>query len=397
MRWIFFPPVISLVFLIITTLFHDRMAAMPLPSQIWGMTVGAYVCLCALSLYHLVRDEDKYNAGLSALAQGLIISVMSLQLGVMFMSWIGLVLFLTGLLITFFYATRESAQIPMLAPMIAAEESDDGVFKRVDSLIEKLAFPICYTDNTGVIAGATTKFLEALGSPKEEVLGNIINDLLPIDDEEIMLDSGKWTITQKKEGARFYFSLTPILAEKTAAAALRPNAQASVMLFDDATGLFTNEYRKIRGIQEVSRSQRYKRPLSGLLLQLEFEPNPEVSLTEEQRAMLEAAFKTKVVSVLRTTDCGFLLEDGKIEVLMPETPIAGAKTLFNKLTALTQDVFDEGIRTAVNPRVAGGMTFFNGSTKMDYTAFSMALEDTLAKHKQSVASGKSKNKAASPV
>jgi len=125
MRWIFFPPVISLVFLIITTLFHDRMAAMPLPSQIWGMTVGAYVCLCALSLYHLVRDEDKYNAGLSALAQGLIISVMSLQLGVMFMSWIGLVLFLTGLLITFFYATRESAQIPMLAPMIAAEESDD--------------------------------------------------------------------------------------------------------------------------------------------------------------------------------------------------------------------------------------------------------------------------------
>jgi PAS domain S-box-containing protein len=343
------------------------------------MTIAAYVCLCAMSLFLIMRDEDRYNYGISSLAQGLLLSVMSMQFGVTFMSWIGLVLFLTGLVQVFFYATRRSAYES--APQATNPDDGESVFKRVDSLIEKLALPMCYTDNKGIIAGATASFCEAVGHSAEDIMGEVISDVLPMDSDEAVLDSGKWWIAQEQEGARHYFSLRPTSDGKPAQAPA-PDAPGGVAIYDKATGLYTDEYRKIRGPEEVSRAQRYKRPLSGILLALTFEPSVDVKLTKEQEYMLDNAFKTKVQSALRTTDCGFLMADGRTQLLLPETPQAGTKTLLSRIITLPQDIFDEAIRTAINPRVKGGMFFYNGATRMEYGIFSAALEESFIKSRE---------------
>ena len=386
MRWIHFPPVFSFVFLIITALLRDRGAAVALPPPVWGMIVAAYVCLCALSIFNIVRNDNKYNTGTFSLTQGLMISALSVQFGVRFLSWIGLILFLFGLMMMFFYATRDKAYI-QTTPVISADSgvSAVGAFERADNLFEKLALPICYTDNTGTIVWATESFCEALGQDVEDIFGAAINEFLPIDKEETVLKSGRWGITQKKENSRFYFSLTPIYDEKQAEAPA-PEPATGVSIYDKATGLYTDEYRKIRGPEEVSRAQRYKRPLSGLLLSLTFEPSSTVTMTKEQEDMLSDAFKIRVQAALRTTDCGFLMPDSKMQVLLPETPQAGAKTLLSRIIVMPQDIFDEEIRSAVNPKVAGGMFFYNGTTRMEYGIFSAALEEAVAKNKKGAAS-----------
>lgn len=130
------------------------------------------------------------------------------------------------------------------------------------------------------------------------------------------------------------------------------------------------------------RAQRYKRSLSGMLLELMFNPGEGIKISDEQKAMLNNAFATKVKSALRAMDCGFFMEDRfRIQLLLPETPQAGAKTLMSRLLLLPQDVFEEEIRAAVNPKVKAGMFFYNGATKMEYGIFSATLEEAFTKSK----------------
>ena len=374
MRWIFFPPVFSFVFLIIAAALSNRTMAVSVPPTVWGMTIAAYVSLCALSIFYIIKGDDKYTTGISMLTQGLMLSVMSMQFGVMFMSWTGLVLFLIGLMLIFSYATHKSESV--VVKPVTSPDDGAGAFKRIDSLVEKLELPVCYTDNKGVIAGATKKMCETLGIGEDEVLGAVISKFLPLDSEEVVLESGRWEITQKKEGARYYFSLRQIPDERPPETQAPAPAPGGMLLYDNTTGLYTDEYRKIRGPEEVSRAQRYKRPLAGLLLSLTFDPGLDVKLTEEQETMLDDAFKTRVHNALRTTDCGFLMSEGRVQVLLPETPQNGAKTLLSRIITMPQDIFDEEIRTAVNPRVQGGMFFYNGTTRMEYGIFSAALEES---------------------
>jgi hypothetical protein len=375
MKWLSFPPLISFILLILSALFHSRAAEVHVPEMVWGMTIAAYMCLCALWLFFTIRAENRYNQGISILTQGLLLPVMAMRFGVTFMSWIGLVFFLAGLMMVFFYATRRGKSATH--PQQSAEAGEVSSFKRVDALLEKLDMPACYTDNNGTVAWATSGFCEAVGRDPDSVMGRVISDLLPMDSEEAVLESGKWLMTQEKEGSRHYFSLRRTHDSKPAPA---PDDRS---IYDKATGLYTDYYRKIRGPEEVGRAQRYKRPLSGLLIGLSFEPANDLKLPNEQKIMLDNAFKSRVQSVLRTTDCGFLLQDGRIQLLLPETPQAGAKTLLNRIMMLPQDLFDDNIRTAVNPRVKGGMFFYNGASRMEYGIFSAAMEESYVKTKDS--------------
>ncbi|MDR1509589.1 MAG: PAS domain-containing protein [Synergistaceae bacterium] len=369
------------MFLMLSALFHNRAAEVYVPEAVWGMTFAAYMCLCSLWLFFTMRGEDKYNQGISILTQGLLLPVMAMRFGVIFMSWIGLVFFLAGLIMVFFYATRRGMSPQPLRRN--AETSEAGSYKRVDDLLEKLALPACYTDNNGTITWATSSFCAAVGREPDGVTGRIISDLLPMDSEEAILESGRWLLTQEKEGARHYFSLRPIQDGKPPLAPAADISPEDRPIYDKATGLYTDDYRKIRGPEEVSRAQRYKRPLSGLLIGLTFEPGNDVKLSNDQKIMLDNAFKSRVQAVLRTTDCGFLTSDGRIQVLLPETPQTGAKTLLSRIIVLPQDLFETNIRTAINPRVKSGLFFYNGASRMEYGIFSAALEESYVKSKES--------------
>jgi hypothetical protein len=224
----------------------------------------------------------------------------------------------------------------------------------------------------------------------------MITDFIPIDGEEVTLGSGNWWLTQEHDGARYYFMLSPTPDGKPQQAAPLEAVQDERFksIYDSATGLYTDGYRKIRGTEEVSRAQRYKRPLSGLLVAISFEPSSDANLTREQVEILDGTFKSRVQAALRITDCGFLTADGRVQILLPETPQAGAKTLLSRIITLPQDIYDEEIRTAVNPRVKGGLFFYNGASRMEYGIFSAALEEAFVKSRDSGESAQPKNQAA---
>jgi PAS domain-containing protein len=379
MRWLSFPPVISFILLLLSAMFHNRAAETYVPETIWGMTISSYVCLCALSLFFIAKGENRYNHVISVLAQGLLLSVLAMRFGVAFMSWIGLVFFLAGLVLTFFYVTRRGSFVP---PSRQTTEANEGAaYARTDRLLEKLVIPACCTDNNGIITWASSGFCNAVGREPGGVAGRVVSDLLPMDSDEAILESGRWWVTQEKEGSRHYFLLRPTEDGQPVhmpAADISPEDRS---IYDKSTKLYTDEYRKIRGPEEVSRAQRYKRPLSGLLVGLTFEPANDVKLSDEQKDMLDNAFKSRIQAALRITDCGFIMTDGRVQILLPETPQAGAKTLLSRIFVLPQDLFDENIRTAVNPRVKGGVFFYNGASRMEYGIFSAALEESYIKNR----------------
>jgi PAS domain-containing protein len=302
------------------------------------------------------------------------------------MSLAGLVLFLVGLASLFLHIThRESTDSIDLQTENSHMGGGASAYKHMENLLDKLSLPICFTDSKGTIAGATSSFSDAVGKDLSDLLGATIDEILPIDRVEAVFESGTWWISQTKDGARYYFFLSPTPDGKPPAASPDSSSQAGTFIYDPATNLYTDDYRKIRGPEEVGRAQRYKRQLSGLLLSLTFEPSSDVKLTPQQSEMLSNAFKIRVQAALRTTDCGFLMRDGRIQILLPETPQAGAKTLLSRLITLPQDVFDEDIRGAVNPKVKSGMFSYNGTNRMEYGIFSAALEESFLKSKEGVA------------
>jgi PAS domain-containing protein len=373
--------------LFVTIFFRNRGVAVEVPPVMWGMAISAYLCLCCVSIFFISRWETRHNLGITLLAQGVLLPVISVYSGAMLLGWVGFTLFLVGLVISFFHATRGSDM--MHTAESASVDNGDAERERIDRVLEKMGIPVCFSDPKGMVLGATDTFYEVTGRGKEETEGEVIADVIPIDDEYVTYESGKWYITQTRDGERFYFTLTPTPDGKPMEEPKQaPQPQEGYGLsgiFDATTGLYTDEYRRARGPEEVSRAQRYKRSLSGMLLELFFNPTDNVDLTDRQKKMLKDAFATRVKGTLRTMDLGFLMEDERIQILLPETPQAGAKTLVGRLMTLPHDVFDDEIREAVNPKLKAGVYTYAGTSRMEYAVFCATLEQAFATSKEGVA------------
>lgn len=384
LTWLYFPPLSSFILLFIAAIFHNREQAYSLPVVLLGGLTAAYLCLCAVSIFYISARDKRYLGSICCLAQALLLMTISLQMGSTFFAWIGMVLLLMSLIVVFFHVTGGSRSLHDAGE---AEEDDEErnaqERERTENLLAKLALPICITDSKGIVLGATPRFFEAAGREPGEIEGEIIEDILPLDRGEVLFESGAWWIEQAQEGARHYFSLLPTKEcrpVREQAPAFKP---AGLSIQDPATGLYIDEYRKIRGPEEVARAQRYRRWLSGLLIELNFDgADNNIGLPDKQREMLFNAFAQKVKGSLRSMDCGFLMPSKqRVQILLPETPQTGAKTLLGRLMLIPQDAFDEDVRNATRPSVKGCLFFFNGNPPMDYNIFSAALEESFAKMK----------------
>ncbi|GHV50131.1 hypothetical protein FACS1894216_01780 [Synergistales bacterium] len=300
-----------------------------------------------------------------------------LHAGSPLLSLVGILVFLAGLFLAF---TSATSGVPVQAARVRDASPDVSRENLIDGLVSKLELPICITDASGLILNPSAKFCEAIGGSPDDLIGGPITEILPIDDETATFSSGKWWISQVKDGGYFYFSLLPTPNCAPQKQEAQVPQQRGISVLDKDTGLYVEEYRQFRGPQEIERSQRYKRPLSGILAALQLTPSAEVDISDEQKKMVFLAFATKVAQSLRNTDCGFLLPNGNIQLLLPETLGANAKTVMGRIIALPQDAFDEGIRAALSPKVNAGMIFYNGASKMEYSLFSAALEESLQKN-----------------
>lgn len=376
-RWLLFPPVLSVVLLCVAVMFGSREAAFHVPAMVWGMIVASYVCMCAVSMFHIMKRDMSIMPALSFLSQGLILSTVSLHLGAYGLGWFGLLLFLVGLGLAFVYGTRAHVSLDIAAAQAAETEAEESS----DQILSKIGLPACFADQNGTIEEATVAFFEAVAKKPEDIVGEQVGAILSPDDEgELDLPSGTWWIKNFSAGTRRYIVLMPTKDGKPLSDAdmVKPIVQQgaaglAASLIDPATGLYTEEYREMRAQEEVARSQKYKRPLSSILTELTFDDQ---ELSPEHVKMIKTAFAQKVKEVLRDTDCGFWM-DGRdqILILLPETQQAGAKTLASRLQLLPNDVFDEEVRDAVHAKVTVGMFFCNGATpSMDLGVVLTSLE-----------------------
>lgn len=379
-RWVLFPPVLSAVLLGIAAVFRSRDAAFAIPAIVWGVIIAAYVCICGVSMMHILRRDMRYITGISMLAQGLILSTVSIHIGAYALSWLGLLLFLAGLGLSFSYATSAHSELDAI-PSVSGIEGDVG--ESADEVLSKLGLPVCYTDSGGDIEEATVSFLEAVEKKAEDIFGESVGSVLsPDEDGEVELPSGRWWMKFFNSGNRRYYSLSPTKDGKPPKEEPKKvDRSGAAAITDPTTGLYTEQYRDIRAPEEIARAQKYKRPLSSILVELAFDANSSaLPLSNDQVDMIKAAFAQKVKEVLRETDCGFWM-DGRSQILLmlPETQQAAAKSLISRLLLLPQDVFDDDIRSVVDPKVTAGMFFCNGSgSAIDYGVFMASIEQAFA-------------------
>ena len=385
-KWLLFPPFPSTVLLFLVIILSGSGAGYAVSPVMWGMVISAYICLCCLSVFFIIKSDTRCNVGIALLAQGILFPVVSMRAGAMFIAWIWFIMFMVGLGISFFHVTRGNAAAPDEGPN-GAGENDDAEVTRAERVLDKLGLPVCFSDSRGVTLGATSAFLEEIGKGRLQIEGDVITDVIPVDDEDVELNSGKWYLSQVKEGERFYFLLSPTQdgkPQKEISPVSMPSQEGSGVagIFDPVTGLYTNEYRTLRGAEEISRAQRYKRSISGMLLYLFFNPTDSAGLNDKQEKMLRDAFAARVKTTLRTMDLGFVMPDNRIQVLLPETPQAGVRTLVGRLMTLPRDIFDDEIREAVNPKVRAGVYTYSGTTRIEYAIFCATLEQAFASSKE---------------
>lgn len=380
-RWILFPPVLSIFVFAASYWFGNREYAEDFPSIVWSLTISVYICLCGISAAHLLKNDRRSLSVVACLAQGLLLSVLGVNSGARSLAWVGLLIFLSGLFIAFLSTTHEHSvpDIDLTSQHIPVESLGGDV--STDQLFSKFGLPIATTDESGSIEEATNEFMEALDLRPEQVLGETITNLISGEEGEIDLPTGKWYLRMIKQSAHCYFLLNPTQdgRPQIGAATARP-AAAEVIFVDEQSGLYPAAYRAMRGAEEVARSQKFKRPLCGVLAQLSFEMATGVSLSGEQKDMLIVAFLQKVKEILRDTDCGFLTDDrDTVLLLLPETQQQGAKSLITRLQTLPQDVFEEDIRSAVGPRVTAAMHYNSGANSgVDFDSFMVSLEQAFA-------------------
>lgn len=382
-RWLLFPPFISCILFLASVFFAHKELAFVIPPMIWGLAIAAYMCMCAISLFNIIRRESPRTGSIALLAQGLLATVLAVHFGAYAMSWFGLIVFLIGLVMSFIRTTRgDQPLLPMPARAYEQPAADSS-----DQIFSKLGLPICYTDEGGTIEEATLSFLDAVEREPADTIGEQIDNVIPVDDEVMMLPTGRWWLNTLKSGTRSYYLLMPTKDGRPAAdepVQRKPKAD-DMNITDSATALYTPGYGELRAREELIRAQKYKRPLSGILLEMDFDTmSPMASLSGEQVGMIRTAFAQKVKEVLRDTDIGSLMEDNRqIMLLLPETPQAAAKTLISHLQILPQEIFDDDIRSAVNPKVHTGLfSYGGGGSAVEYGVFMASLEQALAASKE---------------
>lgn len=383
LRWLNFPPFLSAVLLIVSSLTKDPGLREKVPSMIWGMTAAMYVCVCGISLARIIRGGSRDVFAISLLGQGVLVGVISVSMGAIGMAWFMLLLFLVGLILIFLASTKA---VDAIEEMVYVPQASDDV--SVEQILSKLELPVCYTDETGLVEEATESFLEAVDRSPAEIIGESITSIISDEPGEMMLATGKWYLDVVRSGKRRYFHLKPTPDGKPAKADQKKKSNPAEVAFVDAeTGLYSAGYLRIRGPEEVARAQRYKRPLSSILLELTFEGSSASTISSDQMKMLKVAFAQKVREVLRETDCGFLTENSdQILLLLPETQQQGAKSFISRLLLLPQDAFDEDLRMMLAPRVIAGMFYVGGSNaQIDYGAFTASLDQAFENAKANAA------------
>ncbi len=379
MSWLFFPPFFTIPATILFALIGDRGNVQPVPGLIWGGALAVYLCLCVLSAYFVLGEQEaKTDLGLIFfLSQGLILIPVVLALGApVFFAWGGFIILLGALSLSFYRATQIASGASAVSP-------SDSAAPTPNEIIDKIPLATCVTNNKGALLHANSPFYAALEQPKELLQNNPINEIIPINEETVELDTGLWWIQQEHFADRYLFFLCPtehcqpqlseqVQTQKSFAAPVIAGSGP----FDEY-GFLSPGYMEYRTTEEIERARRYRRWLSVLLLGLGYNPSSPMGIGSLEQGGYFKTFAKAVKPMLRNVDIGFAMnEQNRVLILLPETPLSGAKSLLGRLSTVPREVFEDSLRESLGIRVVSSVQFYNGANPLDFPKLMSILEES---------------------
>jgi len=92
-------------------------------------------------------------------------------------------------------------------------------------------------------------------------------------------------------------------------------------------GIFPEEYMHFRLREEISRAGRYRHYLSLMMIDFASSGGEQEARSKEERFQ----YGKQIRSVLRSTDIVFVLDDGKISIILPETTERESQYIMDRL------------------------------------------------------------------
>ncbi|MDR1648862.1 MAG: hypothetical protein LBR71_01255 [Synergistaceae bacterium] len=314
-QWFFLPPFTAIGTVALVSLFSGN-RSVSVDAAIWGLTGLLFIILTILYGIFIRRDFYKGLLPVQLVAQGLLLCPLSLQMGAQMFQWVGVIMAVCGTVaLVLLYHRSLTAFVSVLQTVGTSRELDT------------LPIPFAITDEEGNIISVSDTLLQMTKQSREAALGDKITLLVPLDGEAVNLAGKEWKLIQSRmPDNRYYFQLEE--AQSPIFAPIPLTAGGDVEAVDPATTLHSRAYAARTTSEELYRVRRYKRWMSVALLRMVFHgANP-----PEKEDEIFNAYGRFVKEGIRETDSASLVDARDIYVLMPETPLDGARVAVSKLT-----------------------------------------------------------------
>ena len=169
-----FPPLVSLLLILILFLTGNSVHATSIPPALWGATFAGYLLLCiAYIAFSRVKNQSAATAA-SLVAQGIVFSIFSLSLGSNpLLSWVGVAILLIGGMMGihgFITPSTITAE-----DILFSNSTSEG---EIGKILEGLPLPALFTANIGEgkeqIVACNREFAELVGQKKSGVKGKVV-------------------------------------------------------------------------------------------------------------------------------------------------------------------------------------------------------------------------------
>ena len=155
-----------------------------------------------------------------------------------------------------------------------------------------------------------------------------------------------------------------IITRKHTEAALRESEEALRLLAitDSLTGLYNRRHFNKLAEDEISRALRYSRPLSVMMFDIDFFKNVNDSFGHASGDMVLMMVAKTTKEMIRTSDIAARYGGEEFIVLLPETPVAKAATIAEKLRRRIEETTVQTEKYPIMITVSFGVSDYLGKT-----------------------------------
>ena len=358
LTWITSPPVLAFPIFFLARAFSVEEGSVRI--EMWVLSV---FFICALTVLYFRASSLGlviWLAPLQFIAQGIIISVLAIQYVLPFLSWVGILLTLIGLILSGYLVFQR-------------ENSESASKLTFYDIFESFPFPACVSDKKGSVISVSNGLTQLIGKSREELWQTNIKDLIP-PKESVSFGEKLLRVTKKELNDKTWYSLKE---EEP-----RFKFEHTGMLIKDLeTEVFSKEYCRIRIEEEIVRIKRYKRWAVFMLIKINF-INEDESTNKQSKLAFFRSFCVFLRNSLRNCDTLSRVDEFSVLIILPETlSEEPTNEVINKLLSFSKELSNEinQLKCEISPSLS--YVFYNASSSdISFDGILIALNSTLIKY-----------------